>query len=379
MKVLLSTGSPSWGGLEIYTARIAHSLVRKGVELDLLCYKGSKIEEYCKNNNIPVLEFPVNQLKAIRKINKYFNNNYDIIHTRITHDLWSIVPALNLSKNKEPLILTINMETGFDKKDIFHRYLYRRVNKVFTVSDYLRKNVLKHYPFSEQIVEVMHDGYMPDLFDKSAYDKEKIRKEFGLEKADIIIGHIGRISEGKGHPELVNAAAILSERFKELNIHYIIVGEAEESEMDYKKEVLDLINENGLKDKFLIAGFQKDVAKYMAVFDVLAFPSHNEAFGDTVVEAMAMNLPVVTCRNGGVQEIVVEDVTGLYVEPKNYQQLTEALSVLIKDKDKRLMLGNAGRERAEKYFNIEKITEKLINHYEKLKQNKRRAADVQIK
>lgn len=100
--------------------------------------------------------------------------------------------------------------------------------------------------------------------------------------------------------------------------------------------------------------------------DMLAFPSHAEAFGNVAIEAMAMAKPVVSTNCDGVVDIVIDGTTGIQVPPKNSQALAEGLFKLIRDPTLCRKFGVAGRWRVEEMFDEEKQTAKLIEHYEKL-------------
>ena len=88
----------------------------------------------------------------------------------------------------------------------------------------------------------------------------------------------------------------------------------------------------------------------MASFDILAFPSHAESFGVVLIEAMAMEIPVVSTNCDGVVDIVVEGETGIYVRPRAPGELARALIRLIDDPSLRKRYGEAGRRRVLELF-----------------------------
>jgi glycosyltransferase involved in cell wall biosynthesis len=104
----------------------------------------------------------------------------------------------------------------------------------------------------------------------------------------------------------------------------------------------------------------------MAALDILAFPSHAEAFGDVLIEAMAMNLPVVSANCDGVLDIVVDGETGIQVPPRDARALANALMQLIHDERLRKTLGEAGRRRVEKFFDLKQRTERMEGLYAKV-------------
>jgi glycosyltransferase involved in cell wall biosynthesis len=128
-------------------------------------------------------------------------------------------------------------------------------------------------------------------------------------------------------------------------------------------------------------GFRKDVADVMASFDIFAFPSHAEAFGVALIEAMAMERAVVSTNCEGVLDIVADGVTGIYVNPRNPQQLASAIERLGSDSELRERMGKAGRKRVEEMFDqkkqiarIEEIYYELLNLPSYLKPSRSEAA-----
>jgi glycosyltransferase involved in cell wall biosynthesis len=93
---------------------------------------------------------------------------------------------------------------------------------------------------------------------------------------------------------------------------------------------------------------------------LFVLPSHAEAFGIAAVEASAAGLPVIAAKVGGLADIVVDGLTGFQIDPGDVQQLQSRLDQLVKDKDLRLHMGQAGRSRAERYFNASQNASRLV-------------------
>jgi glycosyltransferase involved in cell wall biosynthesis len=180
----------------------------------------------------------------------------------------------------------------------------------------------------------------------------------------MVIGFVGRFSPGKGHEELLEAAAIL--RIDHPLLRFLVVGEASHGEQEYERTIRAMSARIGLDDIVTFAGFRKDIPAVMAAFDIFAFPSHAEAFGACLIEAMAMERPVVSTNCDGVLDIVVDGETGLYVNPGNARELAEAIDRLIKNPVLRERMGKAGRTRVEKLFNQRTQIRKIETLYYEL-------------
>ena len=100
--------------------------------------------------------------------------------------------------------------------------------------------------------------------------------------------------------------------------------------------------------------------------DILLNPSYSEAFGMSLVEAMACEKPVIGCRLGGMREVVTEGVTGLLVPPGDAAALSEAILKLLEDPALRLAMGKAGRERVLELYSWKQVAGRLLEVYQGL-------------
>ena len=255
------------------------------------------------------------------------------------------------------------MESGVSKKDIFHRFLYNRVDKILAVSHFIKYNVLKTCPVPESKVEILHDSISLEKFNPALFNKSTVKKELGFAENDLVIGMIGRMSPGKGHELFFECAAGLIKTGKFKNLKFIVVGGASVGEDEYEKSLRNIAHQKNLNASLLFTGFQSNIPYYLAATDILAFPSNEESFGGTVLEAMAMGLPVAASNSGGVTDIVVDDETGILFERNNPDALTYALERLITDAELRNKFGIAGRKRVEEHFEITDNMKRLEKIY----------------
>jgi glycosyltransferase involved in cell wall biosynthesis len=98
--------------------------------------------------------------------------------------------------------------------------------------------------------------------------------------------------------------------------------------------------------------------------DIFAFPSHSEAFGIALVEAMAMKRPSVCSGADGVLDIAVDGETSYLFENKNADDLKSRLKLLIDSKETRIRFGENARKRVIENFDIEIITDRVLKIYQ---------------
>jgi glycosyltransferase involved in cell wall biosynthesis len=269
---------------------------------------------------------------------------------------------MKLSSSRAKLFLTKEVASGVKKTDPLHRLLYGRLQGIFAISNYIKGSVLNTCPVPESQVHIVPPGISLDEFNPSLYDKDSVRKGLGIANDVILVGMIGRMSPGKGHEEFLRAAKkIISESGS--SFRFLIVGGASYGENEFGLHIRSLVHELDLDSVVQLLGFRKDIPRIMSALDILAFPSHEESFGITLTEAMAMKLPVVATGNAGVLDIVLDNVTGILVPPKGYQAIADGIMKLAYDSSIRRRFGEEGRRRVEELFSIQAVVEKLEDFY----------------
>jgi glycosyltransferase involved in cell wall biosynthesis len=362
MKILQVCGGYSMGGLEQQTIKIAKGLINKGHELMIYCSKDSLISSKCKTENINYSEglFDIGN-----NVFKNFKNTYkilkkfkpDIIHVQRSHDLFPIVLVLYIYKINTPLVFTRRMESSINKKTFFHKLIYKRINKAYAISSFIKDNLIATTPIKPDKVEVLNNGVDLKIFNPLNYDKKTCRKKYDMPLDATIIGMVGRISPMKGHKEFVRAA---SELFNNRNdkLFFAIIGGASVGEESFAQEIYKLAKTLLPSSNFRFYEFTDSVAEALATMDIFIFPSYRESFGNALLEAMAMQLPIVTTYAGGVKDIIICGENALCIEPKNHLQLVNAVNQLLNNEELKIKISIKARKTAEKNIILKII---LIN------------------
>ncbi len=345
---------------------ITRELQKRGHEVSLLCIPRTTLLKEAYAAGVPSVGLlgkdkqGISTIKDLSKLLKGYS--YDVVHTHLSHDLWWLVPAMKLSLSHAKLFLTKHVASGVKKTDPLHRFLYGRLQGTFAVSNYIKESVTNTCPVPESKVHIVPPGISLDEFDPELYDKKGVRKELGIAEDVILVGIVGRMSPGKGHEEFLRAAKkIVAD--SEIDFRFLVVGGASYGEGEFELQIKNLVHELELDSVVQLTGFRKDIPRIMSALDILAFPSHEESFGLTLTEAMAMKLPIVATGNAGVLDIVVNGKSGILVPPKDYQALANGILKLAHDKSMRKTFGEAGRKRVEALFSIQAVVEKLEHFY----------------
>lgn len=365
MKIVQSCASKSWGGLEMQTLKISEALAQRNHQVSLICAPGSSLEAQARESGIDtqaLFEGDKAYFADIKRLIRFFRHlNPDVIHTHLSHDLWTLVPAMSLSRSKAKFLLTKRMGSGVNKKDILHRNLYKRLDTVLAISDIIHRDVLDTCPVPPEKVFTLINGVELHRFNPDKIDGQQVRKQLGIGEHDMLIGMVGRLTPGKGQREYVRAAASLLKETK--NCYFLMVGDVSHGEEAYEQELSTLINSLGLGNRLIHLPFTKDIAPLYKAMDILAFPSYDESLGNVLLEAMAMALPIVGSNSGSVPELVTDGRNGLLVAPGKSEPLVWALKNLIEDKDKRTRMGKLSRNRVVKEFSFTAYIDQLITYY----------------
>lgn len=223
-----------------------------------------------------------------------------------------------------------------------------------------QKNLTDRRPALAAKSIVVHNGLEEITLD----NRIDARNRFGYAENDIVITLLGRIGRFKGHKWLLTT--YIKNNLKQNGIKLLFVGSTVPGQEFYLQELEELIKANALEQSVTILSFTKELGTIWAATDVAAVPSTEpEPFGLVAVEAMLAKKPVIAANHGGLTEIVVNDETGIFVEPGDYNALAEALATLATDEAMRAKLGTAGYERAKSEFSVSQYIAKISNVFER--------------
>lgn len=208
-------------------------------------------------------------------------------------------------------------------------------------------------------VVVIHDGFPPEEFQVS---KENLRAEFQARHhlaGYFVVGCVGRIKlVRKGQEFLVRATALLKKGG--FSIKALIVGVTFPGNESHLEQIQRMVSEFGIEDNVVFTGELSDTRGAYAAMDALALTSAQpEPFGNVVMEAMGMGLPVIATNIGGSLDQVVDGVTGFLVPPASPEALAKAIEKLMKNPELRQQMGAAAVERLHKNFSLAEMAQKI--------------------
>ena len=241
---------------------------------------------------------------------------------------------------------------------------YFCAHRVFPNSNNLRRFIEQNFSYSSKKLAVIGHGSSNGIdlnyFSRSIIpikERDSLRQQLSIQKHDFVWLFVGRIVGDKGINELVNAFLKLKSTHKQ---HLVLVGSFEPELDQLNPDVLKMIESHS---NVHLPGFQEDVRPWFLMADAFVFPSYREGFPNVILQAAAMNLPIIASDINGCNEIVVHNKNGWLVEPKNEIALQNAMQHALDKPDLLSKFGEEIRSEIEQKFSQDKIWETIWQLY----------------
>ncbi|ACD89376.1 MAG: glycosyltransferase [Chlorobium limicola] len=352
---LNSIGRNKFGGGEKWMVNAAKSLLDKGHCVTLASRKSSRILNYSREKGVPttVIEIhsdfsPLQTMKIARYLRE---KRIDVLICNLNKDIRVAGLAARIAGNT--VVIARHGMLLCSKKWKHKVSLTKLCDGIITNSNTIKKAYAAYGWFPQGFVKVIYNGIViPEQVEPVDFTSRFPGKK--------IIYSAGRLSEQKGFTYLIDAAAILCKTRNDLV--FVISGEGK-LEHELKNRVQSL----GLEQSFIFEGFAADIYPYLKGSDLFVLASLFEGMPNVVMEAMAVEKPVVATDVNGARELMLDDVTGLIVPPSNPEALARAIGSIIDNPMRLASFGQAGRERVAEHFTIQKMAELLEMHlFEKI-------------
>lgn len=219
-------------------------------------------------------------------------------------------------------------------------------------------------------IQVVHLAVDTRRFDPSEIDRREARERLGIPDGPPVLALIAQITQWKGQDLALRALAELRERAVDalLLLAGSVVFNSPHTRFDnlaYERQLHQLVADLGLHDRVRFLGQREDMPHILAASDLVLVPSAGEPFGRSVIEAMAMGVPVVAAAQGGPAEIISNDDEGVLVDDRDPRRWADELASLIGDGRRREEIAAAGRRRA-RDFNLERHVAAVRAVYERV-------------
>jgi len=364
MKIFYVITGLSMGGAEKQVCLLADKMAERGNEVFLISL-GNDAKVLPENKGVNVIQMsmskhPFSLIKTVQVLRKIIKaESPDVVHSHLFHA--NIICRLLRCFTKIKLLIS-SSHSRYEGGE-FRMFLYRITSPlcdlITNVSlDAVAENIRKKIVPRDKIIAV-GNGVDTSKFHFHPTAKSKVMSEFSLSEEHIIMLSVGRFTEAKDYPNLLNAFKILiSEKGKD-NLRLLIAGDGELFE-----KIALLRKELALESYVFFLGIRNDIPQLMSAADIYVMSSAWEGMPLVIGEAMSCNCLIVTTRCGGVGEILGD--CGTIVPTGSPEQLANGVlhTLALKDNESKKLKSEA-RARIEDKFSINAVVDKWLNIYKK--------------
>lgn len=320
---------------------------------------------------------PIPNLKSISGLTKIIReNNYDLVHvhTPIAAVLGRIAAKL---ADVKAIVYTAHGFPFHDLSSPSQYFFYSNIEKyaaiitdlILTQNHEDIATARKTGLCQPEKIAYLGNGVDIERFKRSRLNLDsqaQLRQSLGIADDSLIIGTIGRLTRKKGSGYLIEAAGELISEFP--NLHVVVIGSQLTTDPEpFQVELNQRIETLGLEKHVTLTGERQDIPELLGLLDIFTLPTFShEGLPRSIVEAMAMSLPIVATDVRGCREAVVNQKNGFIVPSQNSMKLAEALRMLLSNPQLRHNYGKASRERVEAEYNEEFVFERLTQYYKEL-------------
>ena len=220
-------------------------------------------------------------------------------------------------------------------------------------------------------IRVVHGPVDLERFDPGAIDRAEARARLGFESSTFVLAVIAQITPWKGQDDAIRILGLVKRSHPNARLLVVgspkfVSGATRYDNLAYLGQLEHLTHSLGLQDDVVFLGERDDIPELLGGVDLLIHPSWEEPFGLAIIEAMAMQVPVVATEVGGPSEIVRSGEDGLLLPPRKPEAWAAAISNMIGRPDLRAEMARKGRARATGMFGREAHVNAVLAVYEEL-------------
>jgi len=241
------------------------------------------------------------------------------------------------------------------------RLAARRSHAIVTVADAMIEQSVAAGVCSRDKMKTVYSGMEVDQFTPTNYDRDAVRKQWGVSDDDIVVGTVARLFRKKGYEQLLPIMAAAARR--EPRLRFVWIGDGAQRG-DYEAELQRL----GLRQRTTLTGLvpPAQIPELLAGCDILAHTSQWEGLPRGVVQALLMRVPVVAFDIDGTPEVVLDGKTGRIARLGDADGFTDGLVELAADAEVRARMGAAGRTHCLDRFDWHRMVSDLESLYQEL-------------
>src|SRR5437763_11486369 len=362
---------PTYGGSGIVGSELGKELAERGHTVHFIASalptRLTELNEHVRFHEVEMLSYPLFEHQpydlalATKMAMVAETENLDLLHVHyaIPHSISGILARESIKNHRYlPVITTLHGTditlVGADRSYLpITKYALEQSDGVTAISNYLKEATIEHFGFDR--IEVIPNFVCPDEY-KPKIDCD-LRESLSPDGAPVLV-HVSNFRPVK---RPVDCVEILARVLRKTKARLVMVGDgSERTNCVHRAKCL------GVSDYCVFVGKQPNIVDYLCASDVLLLPSEQESFGLAALEAMAVEVPVIASRVGGIPEVVDDGETGFLSEVGDLDKMAiDALKLLMNDELRREM-GKRARASATERYSTDLVIPQYINFYERI-------------
>ena len=357
MKIFHIVSNKEWGGGEQYVYDLSQRQMADGIDVTIFCKPVEAIMQKYQEAGMKVIPLSLGGALDIRSAWQMAKaiKTHSNIHAHNFKDAFTACYARCIARKKDVRVVMCRHLTRKGKNTLLYRWLYRHLDRLIFDSELSKSEFLSTHPtIDEKKLGIVHTSIVVP----EAVTTVDIRAQYGIAEDSVIGMFHGRLDPEKGLDTLLEAVTQIKER----NFRLVLVGRGSE---EYTAHLKQTVQEKGIAEKVVFAGFVHPVLPYVAAadFGILA-STVQEGCPLSPQEYMSQGRPVVVTNNGGQREYVMQEQNGLLVPPGDAKALAEAMARLVDDAALRQRLGQQAKADFDDHLNYDHYYEQIKRIYE---------------
>ena len=367
--VTSSRRNVSYGGGEFFAKEFLCELSRRGWEVVFVSPAGNPLLDDAEFMRCITRSISLELSCGIRHPVRFFSTLWSWLRILQTHQEYLLygnafqsLKWLALGSTFFPIKTICHLhESSYEHyRSLRARILSLRIDRFIAISESVKDLFVQGSRIPPENISIVHNGVAINVgVEKSASERDSVRRELGLPLTGYLVMMAARVDPLKGHEIFLRAATeILKTRE---DAHFLVVGfeAGEGSQVRLHQELLRLMDQLGIRQSIRVLGHTDRVRLFMRASDIVVVPSTAEGFGRTAIEAMAEKTALIASRVGGLEEILQDHETAILFENRNWRDLADKITSLLTHQETREKLAVRGHQAAVDSFLMSRMTDKI--------------------
>lgn len=368
LKILHIIDSLDMGGTEWNAVRTIAGLSDRGIPQYLASFRAGNLVDIVDSARVErvAIEVPslysIQLLREARRLARFVQDNrIDIVHT---HDRYSNIfgAVMQLLQCNAKLIVSRRWDARYDSlaKRVVGMLTSRLADRILANSE-----TVARLAAANELLPMKKFVVIPNFVEDNLLDADPVvlrnqtRAELGIAPETPVIVCVANLRPVKNHNLLLDVARLLLSVIPDLVT--VLVGEGE-----LRGDIERTLAAHDMRDKVILLGYRPNAWKYHAVADLSVLFSQSEGFPNTLLEALALGVPVVATAVGGIPELVDQSGGGILIKSFDPESFMDPIVQLLRSRALRESLGQRGRRYVGDTHSKDMVLTRLVKLYRSL-------------